>query len=141
MEQYGLQLDQMVWRRAKILELKDPMLFSQEYPPTAAEAFEFSGPRRVHSTRGSDAGSQKPCCEGIGRSSSAQIRPASEDDRSASPGAAVGSSQGREPAENRHGGGANLLKQIIDVDNPARVFLDLVVLERTFDILQAGSAL
>ena len=42
-EAYGLDLEQMAWRRAKIIELKDPMLFKQEYPATAAEAFQVSG--------------------------------------------------------------------------------------------------
>jgi hypothetical protein len=40
---YGLDLEQVAWRRAKIIELKDPMLFKQEYPATAAEAFQVSG--------------------------------------------------------------------------------------------------
>lgn len=40
---YALDLEQMVWRRAKIIELKDPTLFKQEYPATAAEAFQVSG--------------------------------------------------------------------------------------------------
>lgn len=40
---YGLDLEQMAWRRAKIIELKDPSLFKQEYPATAAEAFQVSG--------------------------------------------------------------------------------------------------
>jgi hypothetical protein len=40
---YGLDNEQMVWRRAKIVELKDPVLFKQEYPATAAEAFQMSG--------------------------------------------------------------------------------------------------
>jgi hypothetical protein len=40
---YSLTLEQMAWRRAKIIELKDPMLFKQEYPATAAEAFQVSG--------------------------------------------------------------------------------------------------
>lgn len=31
-EAHGLTLEQMAWRRAKIAELKDPMLFKQEYP-------------------------------------------------------------------------------------------------------------
>lgn len=34
---------QMAWRRAKIVELKSPMLFKQEYPATAAEAFQVTG--------------------------------------------------------------------------------------------------
>jgi hypothetical protein len=40
---YGLNNRQMAWRRAKIIELKDPILFKQEYPATAAEAFQVSG--------------------------------------------------------------------------------------------------
>jgi len=65
MELHGLDLDQMVWRRAKIYELKDLALFKQEYPATAAEAFEFSGhdsfirPDEVMRAR-------KTVCEGIG---------------------------------------------------------------------------
>lgn len=42
-EAYELDMDQMAWRRAKIIELKDPILFKQEYPATAAEAFQVSG--------------------------------------------------------------------------------------------------
>ena len=40
---HGLQTEQLAWRRAKIDELRDPRLFAQEYPSTAAEAFHFSG--------------------------------------------------------------------------------------------------
>lgn len=40
---YGLDDGQIVWRRAKIAELKDPLLFKQEYPATAAEAFQTTG--------------------------------------------------------------------------------------------------
>jgi hypothetical protein len=40
---YGLTMAQMAWRRSKIIELKDPLLFKQEYPATAAEAFQVSG--------------------------------------------------------------------------------------------------
>src|SRR5262249_16786301 len=40
---YGLDNEQMAWRRAKIAELRDPILFKQEYPATAAEAFQLSG--------------------------------------------------------------------------------------------------
>jgi hypothetical protein len=39
----GSSLEQMVWRRAKIAELKDPLLFKQEYPATAEEAFQLTG--------------------------------------------------------------------------------------------------
>ena len=40
---HGLDLGQMAWRRNKIAELKDTLLFKQEYPATAAEAFQTSG--------------------------------------------------------------------------------------------------
>src|SRR5260370_19340564 len=65
MEQHGLDLDQMVWRRAKVQELKDPALFKQEYPATALEAFEFSG---RDSFIGADAvmRARKAKLEGIG---------------------------------------------------------------------------
>lgn len=36
-------LEQMAWRRNKIIELKDPLLFKQEYPATSAEAFQVTG--------------------------------------------------------------------------------------------------
>lgn len=42
-ELYALDDEQMAWRRNKIAELKDPLLFKQEYPATAAEAFQMSG--------------------------------------------------------------------------------------------------
>ncbi len=42
-ERYGLDNEQMAWRRLKIRELKDPLLFKQEYPANAAEAFQMSG--------------------------------------------------------------------------------------------------
>ena len=40
---YRLSPEQMVWRRAKIAELRDPALFMQEYPASAAEAFQNTG--------------------------------------------------------------------------------------------------
>lgn len=36
---YGLTLAQMAWRRSKILELRDPVLFRREYPASPAEAW------------------------------------------------------------------------------------------------------
>jgi hypothetical protein len=42
-DQWELTLEQIVWRRAKIIELRDPDLFDQEYPATAALAFRQSG--------------------------------------------------------------------------------------------------
>jgi len=43
MQLYGLDMEQMAWRRNKIAELRDPVLFRREYPATAAEAFSFAG--------------------------------------------------------------------------------------------------
>lgn len=40
---YGLDDEQICWRRAKIVELRDETLFKQEYPATSAEAFQVSG--------------------------------------------------------------------------------------------------
>lgn len=41
---YGLELEQIVWRRTKTIELNnDEALFMQEYPATAAEAFQMAG--------------------------------------------------------------------------------------------------
>lgn len=41
---HGLDLEQIVWRRAKTVELNnDEALFMQEYPATAAEAFQMAG--------------------------------------------------------------------------------------------------
>lgn len=42
-EAWGLDLEQLVWRRSKIAELRDPDLFKQEYPSTASESFKASG--------------------------------------------------------------------------------------------------
>lgn len=40
---YKLDDQQLAWRRAKIVELKSGLLFKQEYPATAAEAFQVTG--------------------------------------------------------------------------------------------------
>jgi hypothetical protein len=40
---YGLDMGQMAWRRNKLRELGDPLLFRQEYPATPSEAFVTTG--------------------------------------------------------------------------------------------------
>lgn len=40
---YGLSMEQMAWRAWKTLELRSDLLFRQEYPATAAEAFQLTG--------------------------------------------------------------------------------------------------
>jgi hypothetical protein len=138
MDQHGLAIEQMVWRRAKIQELKDPVLFKQEYPASAAEAFQFSGhdsfikPDEVMRAR-------KAKCEGIGPLVIGVDPARFGDDRFS-----VAWRRGRKlyRLENRQKvgtvEGANWLKQIIDADKPARVFIDLGgVGAGTFDILQS----
>lgn len=41
-QQFGLTIEQLAWRRAKLKELGSLSLFKREYPCTAAEAFESS---------------------------------------------------------------------------------------------------
>jgi hypothetical protein len=53
---HGLDPEQMAWRRAKIAELKDPLLFMQEYPATAAEAFQAT----ATTASSSPAGAARP---------------------------------------------------------------------------------
>jgi len=141
MELHGLDLEQMVWRRAKIYELKDLSLFKQEYPATAAEAFEFSGhdsfirPDEVLRAR-------KAVCEGIGPLVVGADPARFGDDRFS-----IAWRRGRKlfKVESRQKvgtvEGANWLKQVIDLDKPARVFLDLGgVGAGIFDILQSWGA-
>lgn len=40
---HSLSLEQIAWRRKKIIDLGDQMLFKQEYPATANEAFQTTG--------------------------------------------------------------------------------------------------
>jgi hypothetical protein len=141
MAQHELTLGQMVWRRAKIQELKDITLFKQEYPATAAEAFEFSGhdslikPEEIMRAR-------KAKLDGIGPLVVGADPARFGDDRFS-----IAWRRGRRVfrVESRQKvgtvEGANWIKQIIDVDKPARVFIDLGgVGAGTFDILQSWGA-
>ena len=141
MEQHGLDLDRMAWRRAKIHELKDLSLFKQEYPATAAEAFEFSGHdsfirpdvvMRAH----------KAVCEGIGPLIIGADPARFGDDRF-SLAWRLGRKLFKVESRQKVGTveGANWLKQVIDFDTPARVFIDLGgVGAGTFDVLQSWGA-
>jgi hypothetical protein len=116
---------QMVWRRNKIAELKDPLLFMQEYPATAAEAFQTTGhdsfikPHDVLKAR-------KAAVEGIGPLVIGADPARFGDDRFS-----VAWRKGRkvEKIESRLKldtvQGANWLKGIIDADKPARMFIDV----------------
>lgn len=124
-QSYGLTMGQMVWRRAKIAELKDPTLFKQEYPATAAEAFQMTGhdsfikPEAVVKAR-------KANLEGIGPLILGVDPSRFGDDRFS-----VAWRRGRKilKKESKHKldnvAGANWIKQIIDADKPDRVFIDV----------------
>lgn len=122
---YGLSLEQLVWRRAKLAELKDPNLFRQEYPATAAEAFQATGHDAfIPSMLVLQA--RKRTCEAIG-SLIVGVDPA----RFGDDGFAIAWRQGRKvhKVERRHKldvvQGANWVRQIVDRDRPARVFIDV----------------
>ena len=126
MEAYGLDLGQMAWRRNKIAELKDPILFKQEYPATAAEAFQMSGhdsfikPELVLAAR-------KAKREGIG-----PLIIGADPKRFGNDRFSLAFRRGRkvEKVESKGGkidavAGANWLKQVIDTEKPDRVFIDV----------------
>jgi len=122
---YGLSLQQMVWRRAKLAELKDPNLFRQEYPATAAEAFQATGHDAfIPSMLVLQA--RKRTCEPVG-SLIIGVDPA----RFGDDGFAIAWRQGRKvlKVERRHKldtvAGANWVRQVVDRDAPAKVFIDV----------------
>ena len=133
---YGLDDEQMAWRRAKLAELKDPLLFKQEYPATAAEAFQMTGhdsfikPEPVLRAR-------KATCEGIGPLIIGADPARFGDDRFS-----LAWRKGRKVSKTESKtkldvvAGANWIKQVIDADKPDRVFIDVGGLGAgTFDIL------
>lgn len=124
-EAYGLDAEQVAWRRNKIAELKDPVLFKQEYPANAAEAFQMSGhdsfikPEAVVRARKADL-------EGIGPLVIGADPARFGDDRFS-----LAWRRGRKVSKVESKGkldtvaGANWLKQVIDTDKPDRVFIDV----------------
>lgn len=121
---HGLDLEQMAWRRNKIAELKDAALFKQEYPATAAEAFQMSGhdsfikPALVATAR-------KNTCEPSG-----PLVIGADPSRFGDDGFAIARRRGRKllGVERRYKlttmEGAGWLKQVIDTEKPARLFID-----------------
>lgn len=123
--QFGLDDEQMSWRRNKIAELKDANLFKQEYPATAAEAFQMSGhdsyikPPLVVKARKTDKEAVGPLVIGLdparfGNDGSAMIRrrgPKAYD------------------LEIRHKWDtmqvAGWAKMVLDKEKPARMFIDV----------------
>lgn len=122
----GLTLEHMVWRRAKSAELKDEMLFKQEYPATAAEAFQMTGhdsfikPEAIVRARKSSKEGIGPLIIGV------------DPKRFGNDRFSIAWRKGRKllKVESRADkidvvAGANWVKQVIDRDKPKRVFIDV----------------
>ena len=122
---HDLDHAQLAWRRAKIADLNDAALFRQEYPATAAEAFEMSGhdsfipPALV-------AAARKATCEASGPLVIGFDPAWTGGDRHA-----MAWRQGRRliKVETRQKldtmQAAGWVKQVIDKDKPRRVFIDV----------------
>lgn len=135
---YGLSNEQMVWRRAKIAELKDPLLFKQEYPASAAEAFQLTGHDSFIAS--SDVlAARKADIEGIGPLVIGVDPSRFGDDRFSVAwrrGRKVTKTESRAKLDNV--AGANWIKGIIDSDSPDAVFIDVGgVGAGVFDILKS----
>lgn len=122
---YGLSDRQMAWRRAKIAQLKDPALFKQEYPATAAEAFQTTGQdsfiksEPVMKARKAEREPNGPLVIGF------------DPARFGDDGSALARRRGRKVinVERQYKlttmQAVGWLKQVIDTEKPARVFIDV----------------
>lgn len=121
----GCTIEHMVWRRAKIAELKDPVLFKQEYPATAAEAFQTTG-HDSYIKPDSVLRARKTTCEGFGPVVGGADPARFGDDRFS-----IALRQGRKlfRLENRAKisvvDGANWVREVIDRYKVARMFIDV----------------
>jgi hypothetical protein len=122
---HSLTLEQMAWRRAKVAELKDPLLFKQEYPATAQEAFQTTGhdsfikPEVVLKARKAELQPFGPLVVGV------------DPKRDGSDRFAIAWRQGRkvlkvdsDPAPIDTIRAASKLKAILDEDQPVKMFID-----------------
>jgi hypothetical protein len=138
---HGLDLDQMCWRRAKMAELKDPLLFKQEYPATAAEAFQTTGhdsfikPEAVLAARKATHAPIGPLVIGVDPKREGKDR------------FAIAWRQGRKVSKVWSDAAPILtmpaaakIKDIIDRDSPKRVFIDAGGGGGIFDTLVAWGA-
>jgi hypothetical protein len=122
---YGLDNEQMAWRRAKILELKDPVLFKQEYPATAAEAFQMSGhdsfipPALVARARKADCGASGPLIIGYDPAWMGSDRHS----MARREGRCVLKVESKSKIDTVQAAG--WCKQVIDQEKPARMFIDV----------------
>lgn len=122
---YDLDLEQMAWRRAKIAELKDPLLFKQEYPATAAEAFQASG-HDAYISADLVVKARKNTCEGIGPlivGYDPAWKGADRHSMAFRRGRKVIKVESRQRLDTMNGAG--WAKQTIDREKPARMFIDV----------------
>lgn len=139
-EAYGLDNEQMAWRTAKIQELGD-LLFMQEYPATASEAFQLTGhdsfipPALVLKARKSE-------CEALG-----PLILGADPARYGNDRFSVAWRKGRNVVKVESKSkidlvtSANWLRQIIDEEKPERCFIDVGGLGAgTVDILLSWGA-
>ncbi len=124
-EAHGLDDGQMAWRRNKIAELKDPLLFMQEYPATAAEAFQMSG-HDSFIKPGDVMRARKAECEGIGPKVLGVDPARFGDDRFS-----IALRQGRKvhwidsKSKIDTVSGANWVRQMMELHKPKRTFVDV----------------
>lgn len=137
-EAYGLDAEQIAWRRAKIIELGDDLLFKQEYPATASEAFQLTGHDSYISAE-LVLRARKSRIEGIGPLVMGGDPAWFGDDRFS-----VAWRRGRtvlkveSKAKLDTVAGANWIKSLIDSEKPARFFIDVGGNGRgTIDILNS----
>lgn len=122
---HNLDLEQMAWRRNKIAELKDPLLFKQEYPATAAEAFQMSGHDSfiptdlVLKARKTSCAASGPLVIGYDPAWTGADRHAMAFRR----GRKVLKVESRSKLDTM--AGAGWAKQVIDTEKPARMFIDV----------------
>lgn len=133
---HGLDLEQMAWRRAKVIELKDPLLFMQEYPATPDEAFQATG----HDSFISPAvvlAARKANLEGVG-----PLVIGVDPKRDGTDRFSIAWRRGRKvekvesdaaPIDTLRAAGK--LKTIIEADKPAKVFIDAGGGAGIYDIL------
>lgn len=122
---HKLDLEQMVWRRNKVAELKDPLLFKQEYPATAAEAFQMSGHDSyisadlVLKARKNEVQGHGPLIVGYDPAWKGSDRHSMAFRR----GRRVSQIESRSKLDTMQGAG--WAKQVIDALKPARMFIDV----------------
>lgn len=122
---HRLDLEQIAWRRNKIAELKDPVLFKQEYPATAAEAFQMSG-HDSYITAELVLKARKATVEGIGPLVIGYDPAWKGNDRHAMAfrrGRQVSKIECRERLDTMQAAG--WCKQVIDAEKPSRMFIDV----------------